>query len=91
MLSAQETAWLSKKTRNVSTVYEVPHPTFNHLDFLYGTEAKRLLHDAVVSQVEERVARSLAATGRPPTDTVGTLPDDGSDQDDDGDHLDGDD
>lgn len=52
MFHPQEALWLFHRLRNVSNVFEVPHPTFNHMDYLYANEPRAVLYNFVVDDVQ---------------------------------------
>ena len=45
---------MTAKLPNMVSSYEVPYPTFNHMDFLYGIDADKLLYPEILRQLEEK-------------------------------------
>lgn len=43
---------LSKLLPNVVSLYQVPHPRFNHLDFTWGLRVKELVYDHLLTVID---------------------------------------
>jgi hypothetical protein len=54
-LPSQDVAWLISGLNATGFLlgsYQVPDPTFNHLDFLYGIDADSFIYDRVLQQLD---------------------------------------
>lgn len=43
---------LSQRLPNVVSLYQVPHPRFNHLDFTWGLRVKELVYDHMLTVID---------------------------------------
>ncbi|XP_026468936.1 lipase 3-like [Ctenocephalides felis] len=53
LATPQDVKHLSKELPNVLEVYRVPHDRWNHMDFLWAVNVKKLLYDRVVENIEK--------------------------------------
>jgi lysosomal acid lipase/cholesteryl ester hydrolase len=44
---------MSRKFPNLRGVYQVPFAKFNHLDFVWAKNARKLLYDLVIEKLEQ--------------------------------------
>lgn len=44
----QDNVATASKLKNVVGIFRVPFPEFNHMDFMWGKDAKRLLYDQLI-------------------------------------------
>ncbi|XP_017768293.1 PREDICTED: uncharacterized protein LOC108556624 [Nicrophorus vespilloides] len=48
LVTKQDNLAMARKLRNVVGIFKVPYRHFNHLDFLWSSDSKRLLYDQVI-------------------------------------------
>lgn len=44
----QDVELLAKKLPNVVGVFRIPYPDFNHIDFMWATDSRKLLYDELI-------------------------------------------
>ena len=53
LISSQDVDQLASKLPNLVGKFLVPLPLFNHLDFLWGTDADTLVYNKIISQMDD--------------------------------------
>ena len=53
----QDVTRLTYQLPNLVKSYEVPYPGWNHLDFLYGIDAKTLVYEELFKNLEKKISR----------------------------------
>lgn len=48
MVTKEDNEFLASKLPNVVGMFRVPYPYFNHLDFMWSRDSKKLLYDPLI-------------------------------------------
>ncbi|KAK3921925.1 Gamma-aminobutyric acid receptor subunit alpha-6 [Frankliniella fusca] len=72
--SPEDVTTLKDRLRNLKTDMRIHHPTFNHVDFIYGRDAKKLVYNDVLMVIQQETTKdNTTASGRMPSQRGPTL------------------